>query len=117
MRLAEFKAICIAFLCELVDIRSAGIGQPHDFGAFVECFSGCIVVRLPDNLHFVKVFHDDNLRISAGYQQAHVWKFGHDSRFVFFDEMGEHMSVEMVHAYHRDAERGRQAFCKRCAYQ
>ncbi len=43
VRLCEREALVVAFGCESVDMRAAGVGQSHYLGAFVEGFT-CGVV-------------------------------------------------------------------------
>ena len=115
MGLAELKPGCVALGCQTVDVRTAGIRQPHHLGALVKRLSGCVVDCLPEYFHIVVVFNDDNLRVAARNQQTHIWKLRHFCALVLFYEMRQHMPVQVVDTHHRDVERGGKSFGKRGA--
>ena len=53
MRFCKLKLRSVALGGETVDVRSAGVGQAHYFGAFVECFACGVVDGAAENLHVV----------------------------------------------------------------
>ena len=68
MWFSELERLCIAFFGKAVYPWSAGVGQSHDFRAFIECFACRIINGLSDDLHGVMVFHQYDLTISPTYQ-------------------------------------------------
>ena len=61
MGFGKFEFSWVALSGEAVDMRSAGVGQSHHLGAFVECLTGCVVDGLADDFHVIVVFDKDYL--------------------------------------------------------
>ena len=88
MRFAESKRFRIALACKLVDNRSAGITQTHYLGTFINGFTCGIIDCLPQDFHVIVSFHQNNLGISTGNQQAKERKLRLHIIFTFrFNEM------------------------------
>ena len=68
IRFVERESFWVTFFCQTVDYRTSGIGESHYLGAFVICFSRCVINGLSDNFHVQVVSYDNNLRVSPGHE-------------------------------------------------
>ena len=57
-------------LCVLVDWQASGIGEPENACDFVVAFAHRVVLGLADDLEIHVIPHDDEFRVSAGYDNA-----------------------------------------------
>ena len=101
---------------EAVDVRSAGVGQAHYLGAFVECFACGVVDGAAENLHVVVASYEDYLRVAAGYKQAQVRELGHTVVGVLPYELCQHVAVEVVDVDNRYAQTERHALGEACTH-
>ena len=69
-QLREMKRFRIPLLSQTIDDGSSRIAQSHYFGAFVEGFSGGVVDRRADDLHFQRRHDAHDLRMASADQQA-----------------------------------------------
>ena len=76
MRLVQGEGTGVALFGKAVYHRSAGVGQTHHLGAFVEGFACRVVDGLSYDFHFVIGLYTDDLRVSARYEQTKEWKLG-----------------------------------------
>ena len=104
MRFGELEPRGITFSGEPVDVRTAGIWQPHHFCAFVESLSGGIVDGLAYDFHIIVATDHHQLRVAARNQKCKERKLGHTVVGILPYKMAQHMAVEMIHLHQRHAQ-------------
>ena len=114
MGVCQAERLGVALLCQAVDHRAAGVGQAHDFGAFVERFACGVVDRRADDLHIERRIHAYDLRMPAADQQAEEREAGMGQFAVGqVDEVREDMPLQVVDLDHRDVVRHREPLGER----
>ena len=88
MGFGEFESEGVTFSGQTVNVRSAGVRETHNLGAFIEGFAGGIVDSLAEDFHFAGAFDPNNLGVAAGNKEAEEREFGDFLFGGFADEMG-----------------------------
>ena len=107
----------ISFGGEAVDMRAAGIGEPHHFSTFVEGFAGCVVNCLTDDFHIVVVPDQDQLGVPSRYQKGQEGEVWHPVVGLTAHEMAQHVAVEMIDFDQGNPQSERHPFGERGAYE
>ena len=100
------KLICerIALTCQAVDNRATRIAQSHNLRALVNGLASCVVNSLSEHLHIVIGVHLDYLRITARNEQTEERERRCSILWFLLDEMRHHMTLQVVHVNHRNAQ-------------
>ena len=115
MGLAELKAAAIPLGCKTVDVWPTGVGESHHLRTLVEGFARSIVDGLTQNLHIIRTLHQYDLCVPSRHEQTYIWEGRHLIILFLFDEMRQHMPMEMIHIYQGDVQTDRHTLGEGCA--
>ena len=82
-------------------MRTAGVGQPHDFGAFVKGLAGGVIYGFAQDFHVVVVLDKYQLRVAALNEQTQKRILGHLVLGLAPYEVRQYVCVQVVDVYYR----------------
>ena len=94
-RARKLETLRVAFFCQLVNFRTAGIWQIQHFCHFVESLARCIVARASQQGVVARTFDINQETVSPAYHQTQV----RDKSCRVGDEGGEHVALQVIDCY------------------
>ena len=118
MRLRELELIRISQLSQPVNDRTARITESHHLRTLVKRLTHSIIDGLTENLVLKRTVHTHNLRISSGNEEAEIRELRLTVlRIILLDEIGENMSLKVIHLHKRLIQSHRKTLRKRSSHQ
>ena len=112
MSARDSHALAITAPRHLVDRASARVAEAHQLRDFVKRLAGSVVARAPDSPVASEILDREQRGVTARHDQREV-----RHRDSMFEQGRQQMTLDMIHADHRDAARLRESLRKHQADQ